>query len=433
MSRGAAFRLTFRLSSGTNVVKFADGKVLHTPTDPPANVANIDSVHFTIPADTTDATPFDFCLEKIEPITTGGTCDMGFVGAPDAGAGGGASDGGSTGALHGTLPSNVTASDVTTAYNKWKATYVKSCASGGSYVTNPQDNNNGYSEGIGYGMLLAVANGDQTTFDALYTFYSSHTNSSGLMEWKIAGCGAATSNAAATDGDLDSAMALVQATCKWPTGGYTAKATSLIGKIKALSTASGGLSLLRPGNAFTDATCFNPSYVAPGYYRAFAKIASDTSWNKLADDSYPLLIKVANGTTGLVPNWAHTDGSAPHGECNGTEAKIYGYDAARTPWRIATDYAWWGTAAAGSLLTKYVAFANKAGHRGRGRQIQPRRLPGRHLSHAGDSGRVRQCHDRQRQRHGRQVLPVAQGAHGRRVFSRHPQGSLHVPRGRDVS
>ena len=87
-------------------------------------------------------------------------------------AGGGTSDGGSTGALHGTLPSNVTASDVTTAYNKWKATYVKSCASGGSYVTNPQDNNNGYSEGIGYGMLLAVANGDQTTFDALYTFYS---------------------------------------------------------------------------------------------------------------------------------------------------------------------------------------------------------------------------------------------------------------------
>ena len=60
----------------------------------------------------------------------------------------------------------------------------------------------------------------------------------------------------------------------------------------------------------------------------------------------------ANGTTGLVPDWA--------GSCS-SKGNTYGWDAVRTPWRIATDYLWWGTPEAGSFLGKLSGWAAGAG------------------------------------------------------------------------
>ena len=47
------------------------------------------------------------------------------------------------------------------------------------------------------------------------------------------------------------------------------------------------------------------------------------------------------------------------GDCNtGTD---YGYDAARTPWRIATDYLWWNIAEAKAYMDKVGAWAQGVG------------------------------------------------------------------------
>jgi hypothetical protein len=62
-------------------------------------------------------------------------------------------------------------------------------------------------------------------------------------------------------------------------------------------------------------------------------------------------------STGLVRNWGSTDGGSASG-CNYDYADDYGDDAARTPWRIGTDYLWWGTAAAKSWLDRVIAWVS---------------------------------------------------------------------------
>lgn len=68
-------------------------------------------------------------------------------------------------------------------------------------------------------------------------------------------------------------------------------------------------------------------------------------WNKAADDTYELLAKASNSATGLVRNWGSVNGGSATGECFNAykRADSYGADAARTPWRIATDYLWYST------------------------------------------------------------------------------------------
>jgi endoglucanase len=362
---GARDASTYVLAAqGANTAMFADGKVLYLATAPPPNVGGIDSIHFTIPTNAVAAVPFDFCVDRIELLTAGGACPDGAKSNPGQGGSSGATGAGGSGggALSGTLPTNVTAADVASAYAAWKAAYVQACGDT-SFVRNPQDGGSGYSEGIGYGLLLAVGNGDQPTFDALWRFYGAHTDGNGFMNWRIgASCGGTSGPGSATDGDLDAAMALVQASCKWGAA-YGQPARDLIGRIKTKEIAvAGGTQVVKPGDGFNDTSCVNPSYFAPGYFRAFGRFTADTAfWNKVADDSYVTLNKLANGTTGLVPNWGHTDGASPHGECARNEATLYGYDAARTPWRIATDFRWWGTPAASAYLGKIVSFAKGKG------------------------------------------------------------------------
>ena len=205
------------------------------------------------------------------------------------------------------------------------------------------------SEGIGYGMLMAVAFNDQPTFDCLFAYYQlaaqGNPAGDGLMNWERDGCTATTPNAAnpnyaATDADLDTAMALIMADCRWT--GYTAKASAIVTAIKNNELASdNGVSMTKPGDnsLWGGPSCLNPSYFAPGYYRAFAQTypADATTWNKLANDTYTLLNRMANSTTGLEPNWC-TDQGAPSTCANNDDYAEYGWDALRTPWRVAVDY-----------------------------------------------------------------------------------------------
>jgi hypothetical protein len=242
-------------------------------------------------------------------------------------------------------------------------------------------------------MLLAAYQGDKVLFDRLWAGYRQYRNSNGLMHWMVSCSGVISSNGA-TDGDLDAAMALLIAEAQWPTAtspyNYGADATALITAIynyetnlpgnaggHAACTGPGGISpfyVLRPGDAFqsnTTCTCINISYFAPAYYRAFAQhIPSQaTAWNLLADHSYALINANKNSSTHLVSAWTRANGSVPapnSAECSysatgGAGPDSYQYDAARTPWRIATDYLWWGTAAADTWLTQVGNWAQSEG------------------------------------------------------------------------
>ena len=252
---------------------------------------------------------------------------------------------------YGTVSGLVTEEKLATEYAAWKTAYISYCDGDNSaYVR--KDSNSTVSEGIAYGMLIAVGNDDQALFDKLSQFYHDHLDDNGLMNWAMDGCAPPGDNDAnaATDADLDAAMALLQADAKW--GGYRDKAVTLIGNIKDQETCEkGDLLVLRPGDAW--AFCdegnpeTNPSYFSPGYYRAFAVAVPEQAehWNRPADDTYKMITVNQTAMNGLLSDWCTFTGAI-------ARSSGYGYEACRTPWRFSIDYAWTGKTEAKSVLEK---------------------------------------------------------------------------------
>ncbi|HVJ19489.1 MAG TPA: glycosyl hydrolase family 8, partial [Polyangiaceae bacterium] len=314
---------------------------------------------------------------------TGGNATGGSTqsngGTSSAGTGG--SSAGSSGAGTGSSPGTIMATpdDAATAYAAFKS-YFETCGDGSIRVKTNGDET--VSEGIAYGMLAAVGNDDQASFAGLWSYYQNHQNQNGLMDWKINACsGEVWEAGAASDADLDAAMALVQADCKW--GGYLGAATTLMASIRNHEVATSGAELvLKPGDAWGGENCTNPSYFAPGYYRVFAQKhgAEAATWNKLADDSYVLLERTAHDSTGLVPDWSDAWGNPGGGGGCRNDKVNYTYDAARTPWRFATDYVWFQNQSAASWLNKVTAWVPDIYNLGDGFSLSGSELSSNHNS-----------------------------------------------------
>jgi len=224
---------------------------------------------------------------------------------------------------------------VSAAYTRWKSTFVTATGAGSGLRVNrgAPDNNDTVSEGIAYGMLFAVYLADKPTFDGLWTYAKAHFNNHGLMNWKINADGnvAGDGQNGATDADEDMAWALLMADKQWG-GAYLMGATTLIDSIYA-NEVEGGSFVLKPGDAFGGSSVMNPSYLAPSYYREFAKVTGQAGWLSVVEKSYAILSAAANPTTGLVPDWCTSSGAPASGH-----SANYSYDACRTPYRIALDY-----------------------------------------------------------------------------------------------
>ncbi len=271
-------------------------------------------------------------------------------------------------AANGFLPAGITGQDAVQAYQQWKEGYLEQCSADVYRVKTHGEKT--VSEGIAYGMLLSAYHNEQDIFDGLWQYYKNNANGNGLMHWERVGCeGAPSGDNAASDAELDAAMALIKASCQWSNAGrfdYAKEATNLILKIEKLETARmpDGRLFVRPGDSFGGPQCVNYSYFAPGYYRVFAQYVPSRAdfWNEVADTAYDLIAVAANPQTGLVPNWGNGDGTTPPTECTWyTEPEYYGWDAVRTPWRIATDYLWFGSPAAESYLNKLASWVKSNG------------------------------------------------------------------------
>jgi endo-1,4-beta-D-glucanase Y len=242
------------------------------------------------------------------------------------------------------------------AYRNWKQHFVVASGSGFKVVRpDTGDNNDTVSEGIGYGMLLAVYFNDKTLFDGLWAYAQQNTASGLLMTWHIPG-----GNGSATDADEDMAFALVEAGKQWGTS-YTTTAGTMISQIAAKdidwtdNLPTGGSNY---GNTVSASEPTNPSYFAPAYYRVFAGIDTAHNWSSLADNTIKVISSLS-GSNGLVPAWCGASCAAPasnSGSLNPATDEIYQYDAQRVPWRVGVDYCWNGTAAAASYLSKISAF-----------------------------------------------------------------------------
>ena len=124
----------------------------------------------------------------------------GSGGAPPAGGTGGGSGGtvvSPPGAWHG-VTSATAQSMLASEYASWKSSYYRDC--GGTACI--ADGDRCVSEGVAYGMMLAVGMDDRAAFDALWGYYTSHTNSNGVMNWETQACGGTWGEGGASDEEV---------------------------------------------------------------------------------------------------------------------------------------------------------------------------------------------------------------------------------------
>jgi endo-1,4-beta-D-glucanase Y len=328
-------------------------------------------------------------------VSTGGAGGSSLgTGGTGAGAGGNTGTGGGTGGAAGAgvgtggapltipgagqcaAPTGANVADAMAGYDKWKSDLVVSDGARGFLrVRRPNSSgavvNSSNSEGIGYGMLLAVYANDQNTFDNLWKYEQLFPDNHGLMNWYIAPDGnSVLGSGAATDADEDMAFALVMADKRWGGQGslsttYLAAAKTLIGLIWQYEVDASRNHVLTSGDQ-SDGSVINISYFAPAYYRAFGRVTNAASnWKLVIDTSYTVIsatLNAQNGNSqnGLVPAWS-TPAGVPMTP-PGTGMPLYHQlDSCRTPFRLGEDYCWNAEPRALTYLQKITGFYASVG------------------------------------------------------------------------
>lgn len=120
---------------------------------------------------------------------------------------------------YGIMPGGRNHQHAQSSYLTWKNTYVTSAGACGYRRVLFNDMSSTYSEGIGYGMLLAVNFDDKSLFDDLWAYHNRNLYRTGLMNWWIGSNCSVLGGSAATDADEDVAFALVLADRQWGSSG----------------------------------------------------------------------------------------------------------------------------------------------------------------------------------------------------------------------
>lgn len=255
-------------------------------------------------------------------------------------------------------PTGATGKQLIEAFLNWKKTFVVAAGDGLRVVSPEIDGGATVSEGIAYGMLIAVYMNDQPLFDGLLKYWKANpSGDSMLMTWKIPG-GANS----ASDADEDAAFALIQASKQWG-GTYLNDAKTLLTQMAAKDVTAENV--LKPGNNFGGADLTNPSYFAPAYYRLFATVDTGNAakWNGVVTSTYQYLNKI-EGDNGLVPAWC-SNSCGSRGGGGYVDHDMYQYDSHRTPWRMALDVCWNNNADAKDYVNKitktFVAMSDTEG------------------------------------------------------------------------
>jgi oligosaccharide reducing-end xylanase len=229
------------------------------------------------------------------------------------------------------------------------------------------------SEGMSYGMMIAVQTNHREEFDRLWKWaktymYHSKGDRKGYFAWQCSYEGNVIDPATASDGEEWIATALLFASNRWGDRegifNYKAEALKLLDLM--LTKADEGNSFFKSifdreqkqvvfvpqdnAAAFTD-----PSYHLPAFYELWELEDSKNAafWREVAATSRKQFKQFAHPKTGLMPDYANFDGSPKTG-WGGHED--FRFDAWRTLSNVALDYLWfqkdpWQVAQSKRVLT----------------------------------------------------------------------------------
>jgi len=237
------------------------------------------------------------------------------------------------------------------------------------------------TEGMSYGMMIAVQLNKKAEFDGIWNWAKTYmyigdpkAPSYEYFAWSCKTDGTHNSEGAAPDGESYFAMALLFASNRWGDGkgiyNYRAEAEKLLtamvhrpvisvaGKYGVFAVGpmmhkDPPMILFVPGilpHPFTD-----PSYHLPAFYELWSRWgpkADRAFWAQAAEVSRAFFVKTANPVTGLAPSYANFDGT-PH-QTRFPQSSEFGYDAWRTASNWSVDWAWWHKAPAERELSDRI-------------------------------------------------------------------------------
>lgn len=218
------------------------------------------------------------------------------------------------------------------------------------------------SEGLSYGMMIAVQLDRRTEFDRIWKFARHHLHHDsgpfrGYFAWHAAFDGRRLSNGPAPDGEAWFATALFFAAHRWGSRDgifdYAAEAQAIIRAMlhKHEEPGRGPVGDMfdraakqivfvptPPGNGFSD-----PSYHLPAFNELWARWAADAADRaflaEVTRTSRQLFRRAAHPRTGLMPDYANFGGTPRAAPWGGHEH--FQYDAWRTLSNPALDWSWW--------------------------------------------------------------------------------------------
>lgn len=245
-------------------------------------------------------------------------------------------------------------------FKTWKKAWMKD-VNGQTYILAPEGTCSTVSEAIAYGMLIMVymddgTNGAEQDFKKLYSTWTQNGGNGAGMNWRI-GCDGGSGSA--SDADFDAALALIMASKQWNNSQYLEDAKKIIGWMKT-NDING--SSIKPGSGWND--YFNPSYAATANFRVFGEVTNDAIfWNGVISTAYSDLSACQNSKTGLVTDWCTWGSHQPTTNSKAAVAQNdnagFFDDAARTPWRMAWAYYWFGDSDAKKFNDKIVSWMYK--------------------------------------------------------------------------
>src|SRR5687768_13521752 len=212
------------------------------------------------------------------------------------------------------------------------------------------------SEGMSYGMMIAVQLNKKEEFDRLWKWtrtymYQTEGGYKGYFAWHCKTDGTQLAANPASDGEVWFITALFFADGRWGSSeeiyNYRAEAQSILNT--ALHAEGRGdlatnlfdseskqvvfVPQLGKNSQFTD-----PSYHMPHYYELWARWADKDNefWSAAVTASREYLPKSVHPQTGLAPNYSYFDGKPYDDEYNGN----FRYDAFRVGANVGIDHVW---------------------------------------------------------------------------------------------
>jgi oligosaccharide reducing-end xylanase len=211
------------------------------------------------------------------------------------------------------------------------------------------------SEGMSYGMMIAVQLDKQDEFNRLWKWaktYMYHGDGprKGYFAWHCSADGKLLDANSASDGEEWFATALFFAAGRWGNGAgifdYRGEAQAILDTMLHKGAENNGVvtSMFDPQRKQvvfvpqgSNATFTDPSYHLPAFYELWARWADKDNqfWREAASASRAFFKTAAHPQTGLMPDYATFDGAPYPGE-----HADFRFDAWRAASNVAVDYAW---------------------------------------------------------------------------------------------